>query len=105
MDTLEQLNDQLRQQAHAGKVASSRAMQRLSPEERQQADLDNKIQRMVEQAIMTAFQGVTIQAGAGIVVSGTWPNLTIAATPLQPRAVTGTAICNSDGTITINIQA
>ncbi len=104
MDPLEQLNDELRQQAHAGKIASARAMQRLSPEDRQQVDQDQKTRSIVHQEVMDILKTITLNVTGGT-FSGNLANGTIAITQLPPRAITGTAVCNADGTITINIQA
>ncbi len=104
MDPLEQLNDQLRQQAHAGQVASARAMQRLSPEERQQADQETRTRALIQQEVMNILKTITLQVTGGT-FSGNLANGTIDIPAATPRPITGTAFCNDDGTITINIEA
>lgn len=95
---LQQLNDQLRQHAHAEEIQA----RRQAPEGN---DKDAAMREMIQQEVQAALAAFTIQAGQGITVSGTGRNMTIAASGTQQGGpTTGTGVCATDGTIVFNFQ-
>ncbi len=89
MTELERMNDQLRQRAHADQARSRTQDRRLTPEQREQKQLESLIKRVAEDAVNKAISRLIIHSGQNIQFSGSGYNITGDVTIPQPEIQTG----------------
>lgn len=78
MDNQQQINDALRQTAHAELIKEQRRQADLPPEARRDEAMEKMMFAAAERAVQKAFQGFTLQSGNRIRISGTGRNITVA---------------------------
>lgn len=86
---LQQLNDQLRQRAHAEEQKLKLEGRRLTPEDRQAKEAEAKMRSIATAAAEAAIRSLTIQNGQNVTISGSGRNITIGANLVDPNAQNG----------------